>query len=94
MIQYTLEETKFVLASSTGNGDLALNGRNIILELRGGQAWLNPTASASSTTNTSALIGTTTVNPWLCPFVISATGTLSIRATTTAKVQISYTFVR
>jgi len=81
-----------VVASSTGNGDIAVNGETIVrLEARGGLAFMDPTAAASSTTGTAAIIGTTNGAPYIIDQPFTVADTLYIRASTTVNVTISYT---
>lgn len=88
---YCFDSCVTVVASSTGNGDIAVNGETIVrLEVRNGLAFMDPTTAASSTTGSAAIIGTTDGSPYVIDTPFTSTGTLSIRASTTANVTISY----
>lgn len=88
---YCFDSCVTVVASSTGGGDIAVNGETIVrLEVRGGLAFMDPTTAASSTTGTAAIIGTTDAAVYIIDTPFTVEGTLSIRASTTANVTISY----
>jgi hypothetical protein len=87
-----LHGTGYVAASSTGNGDISVKGRMISYEIRGGVAYANPTATASST-GASVEVGSTDGSVWTSPLMV-VMDTLSIRASTTANVRLSYCLYR
>jgi hypothetical protein len=88
---YCFDSCVTVVASSTGNGDIAVNGETIVrLEVRNGLAFMDPTAAASSTTGTAAIIGTTNGALYVIDQPFTVEDTLYIRASTVANVTISY----